>query len=300
MVQRRFDKGLEFRCLVFLDAEGTVALFRDDAAFLRLVHDGVARDSVAELDGSQFLVRDVPAGLAEDPLEFGFRDQHFACEQMAERFFLFFVDGLEEAKHEVPEFVKRGKSFALDGECLVQDDNVEFFVDQAAHAVEGFRGVNLDDFHAVVFEQVDYVHDACKAELPFLADERCGHFDIFGGVGLDLGNVVFCGSGAADFLDVDVAFHQVGDGFAEAVLLFLRERALFAEAHGIHLHREGPEEVINGLAQRFGQRDDDAAVRCELAVLVLGNGHFRDDASHGRAKFVHREPLHDPGVFEPS
>ena len=115
-----------------------------------------------------------------------------------------------------------------------------------------------------------------------------------------MGNVVFRGRAAADFLDVDVAFHQIGDGFAEAVLLFLRERALFAEAHGIHLHREGPEEVINGLAQRFGQRDDDAAVRCELAVLVLGNGHFRDDVSHGRAKFVHREPFHDPGVFEPS
>ena len=116
VVQRRFDKGLEFRRLVFLDAEGTVALFRDDAAFLRLVHDGVARDPVAELDGSQFLVRNVFAGLAENPLEFGFRDQHFACEQMAERFFLLFVDGLGEAKYEVPEFVKRGKSFALDGE----------------------------------------------------------------------------------------------------------------------------------------------------------------------------------------
>ena len=56
VVQRRFDKRPEFRCLVFLDAEGAVALFRDDAAFIRLVHDGVARDSVPELDGSQFLV----------------------------------------------------------------------------------------------------------------------------------------------------------------------------------------------------------------------------------------------------
>ena len=196
--------------------------------------------------------------------------------------------------------MKRGKAFALNGERLVQDDNVEFFVDQAAHAVEGFRSVNLDDFYAVVFEQVDYVHDACLAEFPFLADERCGHFNVFGGIGLDLGNVVFRGSGAADFFDVDVAFHQVGDGFAETVLLFLREGALFAEAHGIHLHREGPEKVVDGLAQRLGQRDDNAAVRCELAVLVLGNGHFRDDVSHGRAKFVHRESLHDPCVFEPS
>lgn len=74
MVQRRFDKGLEFRRLVFLDAEGAVALFRDDAAFLCLVHDCVARDSIAELDGSQFLVRNVFAGLAEDSLEFRFRD----------------------------------------------------------------------------------------------------------------------------------------------------------------------------------------------------------------------------------
>ncbi len=84
VIQRRFDKGLEFRRLVFLDAEGAVALFRDDAAFLRLVHDCVAKDSAAELDGSQFLVRDVFAGFAEDPLEFGFRDKHFACEQVAE------------------------------------------------------------------------------------------------------------------------------------------------------------------------------------------------------------------------
>ena len=152
VVQRRFDKGLEFRRLIFLDAEGAVALFRDDAAFLRLVHDRVARNSVTELDGSQFLVRDVLAGLAEAPLEFGVRDQHFACEQVAERFFLFFVDGLREAKYEVPEFVKRSKAFPLDGERLVQDDNVEFLVDQTAHAIEGFRSVNLDDFYAVVFK----------------------------------------------------------------------------------------------------------------------------------------------------
>ena len=135
MVQRLFDKCPEFRRLVFLDAEGSVALFRNNAAFLRLVHDCVARDSVAELDGSQFLVRDVFAGLAEDPLEFGFRDKHFACEQVAERFFLLFVDGLGEAKHEVPEFVKRGKAFALDRERPVQNDDVEFFVDQTTHAV---------------------------------------------------------------------------------------------------------------------------------------------------------------------
>ena len=152
----------------------------------------------------------------------------------------------------------------------------------------------------MVFEQVDYIHDACQAELPFLADYRCGHFNVFGGVGLDLGNVVFRGSGVADFFDVDVAFHQVGDGFAEAVLFFLRERTLFAETHGIHLHREWPEKVVDGLLQRLGQRDNNATVRCQLAVFVLGNGHFRDDVSHGRAKFVHREPLHDSGVFKSS
>ena len=196
--------------------------------------------------------------------------------------------------------MKRGKAFSLDRERLVQNENVEFFVDQATHTVKGFRGVNLDDFYAVVFEQVDYVHDASQAEPPFLADYRCGYFNVFGGIGLDLGNVVFRGSGAADFLDVDVAFHQVGDGFAEAVLLFLWERTLFAEPHGLHLYREWPEKVVDGLAQCLGQRDDDAAVRCELAVLVLGNGHFRDDVPHGRAKFVHRKSLHDPGVFEPS
>ena len=63
---------------------------------------------------------------------------------------------------------------------------------------------------------------------------------------------MFLGGGAADFLDVDVAFHQVGDGFAEAVFLFLRERAFLAEPHGIYLHRKGPEKVVNRQAQRLG------------------------------------------------
>jgi len=52
---------------------------------------------------------------------------------VTERFFLLFVDGLGEAKYEVPEFVKRGKAFPFDGKSLVQNDNMEFFVDQAAN-----------------------------------------------------------------------------------------------------------------------------------------------------------------------
>ena len=68
MVQRGFDKSFEFYRLVLLDTEGAVVRFRDDAAFLRLVHDGVAGDSVAELDGSQFLIRNVFAGFSENSL----------------------------------------------------------------------------------------------------------------------------------------------------------------------------------------------------------------------------------------